>query len=332
MTIRHPYSDEAEAARVRQLARTGLLAAEARAASPAQRRRLTAGAWTLAWPVVFVRVTRPVEHRRGHFACASAVPRLADECIDGFHDDVEAAVEDLLTKATGAIHDVERWIARRLTTVTIDGHRRRRGSRGALQRPRVPGWLANQLDHDAWLMELAVEILNWVGVTATAGADLWPLQSWAARRVAVTGDWGAASAIVGREVERVLTAMRQRPNWFARYVERPLGAKPVPVAARTSDDESPRNSGEVDEARLSALAATVVDALDGALGQGGDPNETVVRVIAAVFGEGTADDELDRVPSSAPAFDERVSALLADPVVVARVVATARELVAGLGR
>ncbi len=332
MTSSHPAPADAEVAYVRLLAGRGQLAAVARAASPAERRRLTAGAWAMAWPLVFARVTRPVEHRRGHFVCAASLPQLADECLHGFHDDVEAVVEDLLTHAVVPIRDVEAWMARRLTAVTVDAHRRRRGRRGALQRPRVPGWLADALSHDVWLMELAVEILNWVGVTASAGADVWPLQSWAARRVAVTGDWvGSDAAAVVREVEEVLAAMRRRPAWFARYVERPMGAKPAPVAAtpvdETADQGSPATGGEIDEARLRALAAAVIDALDEALGRGADPHEAVVRIVTAVFGEGTGGDELDRVPGSAPAFDERISARLADPAVVARVVAAVQQIV-----
>ncbi|GIF72996.1 hypothetical protein [Asanoa siamensis] len=320
---------------VRLLAGRGDLAATARTADPAERRRLTAGAWTLAWPVVYQKVTQPIERRRGHYVCAIALTRLSDECVDGFHDDVEAVVGDLLTHATEPIRDVEAWMASRVRAVTVDAHRRRRGSRGALQRPRVPVWLADALGHDAWLTALAKEILTWVGGTASAGTDLWPLETWAARRVAATGDWQASDkATVTRDVERVLAAMRRRPLWYEKYVRRPLLARPAPVAPTPVDDpEHPAvvaAGGEVDEAVLTALAAAGVEALADAFRRGADPAEAVTRIVTAVFGEGTAYEDLARVPGTATAYDEQVPALLADPAVVGRIVRAVHRIVRDL--
>src|SRR5688500_9514118 len=78
----------ADEALLRDLARRGRLAATARTAAPAQYARLASAAYTVVWPVVYTRVTRPVERRRGHKACTVALRRMAGECLDGFHDDV----------------------------------------------------------------------------------------------------------------------------------------------------------------------------------------------------------------------------------------------------
>jgi hypothetical protein len=76
------------------------------------------------------------------------VHRLADERLDRFHDDVEAVVDDLLTHARHPVFDLEGWVAGRLNAATVNGHRRLRGERGALQRPRLPGWLGAALGQD----------------------------------------------------------------------------------------------------------------------------------------------------------------------------------------
>jgi hypothetical protein len=226
-----------------------------------------------------------------------------------------------------------------MTAVTVDAHRRRRGRRGALQRPRVPRWLSDGLGKDPWLIELTFEILTWVGVRATAGSGLWPLESWAARRVEVSGDWTTGDpATIVREVERVLAAMRVRPEWFARYVDRPLGAKAAPVAATPqagAADYRPLamvSSADIDEARLTAVAATGVDSITRALTGGADPSAAVIRVVTTLFGAGTAKEEIDRIPGIEPAVEERISELFGDPAIVARVVAVAQQIVRESGR
>src|SRR5262249_1599666 len=130
------------------------------------------------------------------------------------------------------------WITRRLTAATVNGYRRRRGARGALQRPRLSRWLTEALDDDRWLTTLAVEILNWVGVPATAGAGTWPTAAWAYLRARITGDFHGGEPEVRHDVDRVLAAMRQNPTWYAEFVERPLGRKETPVlpAARAEVD------------------------------------------------------------------------------------------------
>ncbi len=308
------------------LARRGELATHA-AAAPGVRARLTGAAYDIVWPIVFARITRPMERRRGHWSCAVSVRMLADECLDRFHDDVEAVVTDLLAGAKVPIADVERWVSARLTAATVDGHRRRRGGRGALQRPRVPVWLAAELGGDPWLTDLAVQILTWVGVPATAGTQLWPLDSWAQRRELVTGDAGGGDeATVAREVELVLTAMRRRPKWHADYVERPLGHKWAPVVAVPGDavgDPPPLlvvGPEERDDTRLSELASAAVEAMSRLLRTGADPADTVVRVLGLVFAAGTGSEEIDRTPGRLPVTGEWVSALLTDAGAVQRIV------------
>ncbi|HEU4348778.1 MAG TPA: hypothetical protein VFR35_13445 [Actinoplanes sp.] len=320
---------------LRELAGAGRLAAFVSAAAPAQYATLAAAAYEIAWPLVFYRITRPVERRRGHWRCSTAMTRLADDCLDGFHDDVEAVVADLLSNAKAEIANLEAWLSGRLTAATVDGHRRRRGQRGALQRPRLPQWLAAELGHDAWLGELALHILDWVGVPGTAGTGVWPLDTWALRRAAVTGDCaGSDHRTVLGEVNRVLAAMRRRPGWYADYVERPLGTKAAPVAAPPGDAVgdtrplTPMTPEDEDDDRLLALASAAVDAIAAGLRRGEEPGETVVRVLGAVFGSGTGGGELNRVPGAGVALDERVSVLLADHGVRDRIVAQAVGIVA----
>lgn len=314
-------------AELRELASRGELAAHVAAASPRRRTEVTRAAYAIAWPVVFARITRPMERRRGHWSCSASVRMLADDCLDRFHEDLEAVVTDLLRNARTPIRSVERWMAGRLTAATVDGHRRWRGRRGALQRPRVPAWLTAELGGDRWLTELAVQILTWVGLSATSGTQLWPADSWAQRREAVTGDLtGSDAATVAAEIEVVLAAMRKRPQWYADFVERPLGRKNAPVLANPGDGAGEARPllaftpEERQEARLVALATTAIDAITRQLRDGADPTATVVQVLGSVFGDGTGREEIDRVPDLAPDPDEWVARILADDAAVARVV------------
>ena len=309
---------------LRELAGTGLLATSVREVPARQRSALVAAAYAVAWPVVFQRLTRVMERRRGHHACASSVHRLADECLDRFEDDVEAVVDDLLTHADRPIRVLEAWIASRLTAATVDGHRRARGRRGALQRPRLPRWLSDGLDHDPWLEDLALQILTWVGIPNAAGAQLWPLDSWVQRRFAVTGDWtGCEQAAVQRDVDRVLAVMASRGKWYADHVERPLGYKQAPVVAVSTVEPPPlllTHPCQVDDARLSELADGAVLAIQERLRRGEDANRVVVEVIGVVFGATRAGDDIDRPPHAGPGYDERVSTLLRNPSERARIV------------
>ena len=320
--------------RLRELAREGRLAAVAEAADRTERQSLTAATYDVVWPIVFARLTRRLEQRRGHSSCAVSVDRLADECLDRFHDDVEAVVDDVLTHARRPVLNLEAWITARLNAATVDGHRRRRGERGALQRPRLPGWLADDLGRDRWLMALATQMLVWVGVRGTAGTEVWPVETWAQERGAYTGDWqGSDPAVVAREIEAVLATMRRRPEWYDAYVERPLGTKQAPVAALPVEDVTGRSAapltlGDPDarvEAEMRRLAAVAVGAIDRRLVAGEVTEAVVVDVIRRVFG-GMFTGLLDRAPHDAADPLGGVTGALADPETVHRIVTTVRAI------
>jgi hypothetical protein len=296
------------------------------------RAELSSAAYAVVWPIVFARLTRSVELRRGHLACARSVDNMADGCLDRFHDDVEAAVEDLLQRAGKPIHNLEAWIATRLTAATVDAHRRRRGRRGALQRPRAPKWLCQALGEDPWLTELAIHILVWVGNPATAGSGLWPTDSWAYRRAVITDDWAGSDSIsVERDVETVLAAMRRRPKWYGDYVERPLGRKQAPVVpgwvtgdGRTVDPPplALSHRSELDDAHLLELATEAIAAIQVRLLRGDDQRHTIIDVLESVFGAGRLGYGIDNPPHAVPDYDdEQIAALLHDPTEVSRVVA-----------
>jgi hypothetical protein len=320
---------------VRELARRGILATEVRAMPHSERRLLRIEAYEIVWPVVFHRLTRRLETGRGHHRCASSVRRLEQECLDRFHDDVDAVLDDLFGNAKVPIANLEGWVSRRITAATVNAHRRRRGERGALQRPRLPGWLADALGHEPRLLALAVDLLVWVGVETTAGTQLWPLDAWAERRGAQTGDHQGAHRTVTEDVAAVLAAMRRRPTWYQRYVERPLGRKQAPlrlVSWTTRPDSSPEPSylslsgHDIDDARLLERAAAAVTTIEARLARSEDPRAVVVDVLTTVFDPGTGAEELDRCPGSGPDAGEMVTALLADPATLDRVVSVVREL------
>jgi hypothetical protein len=321
--------------RVRELAHAGRLAEVVAGGSEAERAGLAGAAYEVVWPIVFSRLTRRIELNRGHAACASGVERLADDCLDRFHDDVEAVVDDLLTHARQPIQNLEGWIAGRLNAATVDGHRRRRGSRGALQRPRIPGWLVSELGHNRWLMTLATQILVWVGLRGTAGSGLWPLEAWAQNRAECTGDWQSSDpALVSREVETVLDVMRRRPQWYELYVERPLGRKqaalaPLPMGDGSSAAAAPLAIGDAYERvepEMSRLAADAVGAIRRRLGKGERTQAIVAEVIRAVFG-GPFTPTIGMAPHDAADPLGGVTGALADPARLNRIVATVREII-----
>jgi hypothetical protein len=313
---------------LRNLAGRGLIARAAE--DPVGRATLEADIYAVAWPIVFDRLTRRIEIGRGHPVCARSVRTLAADCLDRFQDDVAAVVEYVLRHAHAPIHNLEAWIASRLMAATVDGHRRERGRRGAAQRPRVPKWLSTALGNDKWLTELALAVLDWVGVPVAAGSGLWPIDTWALRRASALNDWsGADPAALERDVETVLKAMRTRKDWYLKYVERPLGSKQAPVYTGPQPlDEQSEQSGaftliapvEDDESRLDLLATLAVDEIGRRLAAGEEPRACVVEVVRRVFAEAGPAWGLDRPPHAGPGHDERVSALLADPAQVDRIV------------
>ncbi len=325
---------EGRVCRLRALASAGRLAETAAEACDYDRQELTGAAYDVVWPIVFDRLTRRFERQRGHAACAAGVANLADECLDRFHDDVEAVVEDLLAHARQPILNLEAWIAARLGAATVNAYRRRRGSRGALQRPRLPGWLAAELGQDRWLTTLATDILEWVGVSGTAGDEVWPLESWAQERAAVTGDWpGSTSPVVEREVDLILGVMRRREAWYESFVERPLGTKQAPVAmippGLPDGLGSPLVLGDPDErveSELERLAGDAMRAIDHRVGRGETADTTVVEVIRTVFG-GMFTGTLDRAPHGSADPLGGVTGALSDQSRVNQIVATALDIV-----
>lgn len=281
------------------MARRGELAAYAGTVTGEARRRLRAATYELVQPVVFHQLTRRLELNRGHRACAVAVSRLDDPCLDRFHDDMDAVIEDVFRNARVPVHNLEGWVSRRLTLATVNGYRRRRGERGALQRPRVPRWLAARLGEDPALTALAVEVLEFVGNDATAGPRVWPTERWAEHRAAGDG-WEAAHRAVLRDLDTVLTAMRAKPAWFEAYVERPLGRKPH-AALPLTPEEVPLPVVAETHGLLVELAGLAVDSIEDRLARGENPRRAVVDVVTAVFGP-------DAAPSG-PAV-ERVLAVL----------------------
>jgi hypothetical protein len=331
--------DPAAIGQLRGLADQGSLAAAVANAAPPEVAALTGAAYAVAWPVVYARLTRGLERRRGHAGCARAIGRLTDDCLDRFHDDVEAVVDDLLRNAGKPIANLEAWIAARLGPATVDGYRRRRGRRGALQRPRAPKWLCRALGDDPWMVDLAIQILVWVGTSATAGGGLWPLDGWLHRRAVLTNNWTADVATIVREIEAVLAAMRGREGWYAAYVETPLGRKQAPVTAVPPCDDGRSVDApplplthryELEDAHLSNLAAQALAAIDRRLRLGENPRAAVIGVLRTTFGTGRASQDMDCPPHTSNGYDaEQVTTLLEDPVKASEVVTAVLGILGG---
>jgi hypothetical protein len=236
---------------------------------------------------------------------------------------------------------VEPWLVSRLQPATVDAHRRRRSGRGALQRPRLPQWLLKELGDDPWLGRLAIEVLVWVGVTGTAGGGLWPLDGWADLRHQVTGDWAdSTSHTVEREVEQVLRAMRTRPKWYADYVERPLGAKTAPLATAAHGTPAGVEPSvlalvephEADDARLTALAESALEAIEGRLATNPDLKDlkaAVNTVVRTVFGEIDLAREVAGLPYDAPSADEQIMSLVDNSADLTRIARVVRDILGG---
>ncbi|MBL7261130.1 hypothetical protein [Paractinoplanes lichenicola] len=304
MTHDHEYTIK----RLRELARAGDLGR----LSEAERDVLRPAAYDLACSIVFDVVYRRVARNRGHHACARGFRHLGECCLDGFHDDLEAVVERLLT-TTEQINDLEAWIAARAPGFAIDAYRRRRGAIGAPQRPRMTKWLRAALGDDPWLCRLALRIQEWVGVPGGVGATLWPVDSWA-------GERGISPSEAQADVEKVLVAMRERPKWYHDHIEVPLGHKTAPVGGSPGEGAGeprplpPGDPGELDDARADDLATVAVEAIRAGLGRGEDAAATVETVLRELFLHGSGADEIGRAPGAGTEREERVSALLDDPV------------------
>ncbi len=319
-------------AQLGELAAAGRLAATA-AEGPRAHALLGAAVYATAWPIVFSRVTRTVELRRGHRGCMRSISSLNPECLDRFEDDVAAVVDYVLRFADTPIADLEGWIASRVRQACVDGYRRRRGERGALQRPRLPDFLAGGLGRDPWLCFLAVGVLTWAGLPTTAGCGLWPLDEWGrARQARLPGADAADAAAVERDVETVLAVMRARPDWYERYVEGPLGRKQAPVYPAAADDVPPAlrivETHEFDDAMLVRLAGIALDESRRRLDAGQRPRDAVAAAIGAAFGGACASWGADRPPHQDPLPADRIAALLRDPDELDRLAGAVLDIVA----
>jgi hypothetical protein len=280
-----------------------------------------------------------MELKKGHRACAVSLRHMADPCLDRFEDDVLAVIDYLFVNGKKPIHNLEGWITSRLAMATVDGHRKRRGARGALQRVRVPAWLGAAVQHDRWLVGLAGSIIEWVGVVATAGTDLWPLDAWAERRGEVTGDpAGSTPGRVAVEVDRILVVMRRtRPAWYAAHIEHPLGLKQAPTVGDIGTPHDPAEAARLRADRaddqLMALAAAATDAISDALATGEDPAAVVPRVLRALFlSPAIAATAMDALPGEELAAGaERLAAVLADERPLARLVEDVVTIIAATG-
>lgn len=270
--------------------------------------------------VVYESLTRDVERKRGHHRCAVSINHLEPDCHDRHQDDVAAVRADLLRHGTEPIKNLRGWLVSRVRPVTIDAHRRRRGEIGALQRPRLPRWLAGRLGDDVWLAELAVEIMVWVGVPVAPRDGVWPLHAWADRRAALIGRPGPAEDETAIDVERVLVAMRTNPTWYAKYIERPLGHKQAPVTATPQGDErGPRllslvQPHEITDARLAELASEAITAIEARALRGDDLRTAITEVVGVLFGDD-------------PSLDADVARSLTNPAAVDRIATTLMNII-----
>ncbi|WP_327009989.1 hypothetical protein OHA72_23790 [Dactylosporangium sp. NBC_01737] len=323
-----PRRSPTAADEVRSLARLGTLATTVANADEPQRLRLTGGTYSVVYPVVYTGLTQGLERRRGHPACAVSVRHLADDCLDRFHDDVEAVVHDVVRRATAPIDNLDAWICGLINSATVNGHRRRRGEVGALQRPRAPKWLVDGLGGDRWLVHLAVQMLNWAGNPATAGSQVWPVDSWTALRCRFTGDWDPAAGDVRHDIETVLRVMRAKREWYERYVEGPLGHKHVPVPRFSLENPGDSaltpalslvDAGERDDLYMRELAHLAMTAMRTRLLAGEDPRTVVAEVINVAFGDGAAP-AMDGAAHLSDADGEHVGRLLRDQDRISRIV------------
>jgi hypothetical protein len=190
----------------------------------------------------------------------------------------------------------------------------------------VPAWLARELGGDPWLIDLAMQMLVWVGTTASAGYDLWPTQSWVVRRCERLGGWTVyGEAGVRTDIDTVLRAMRRRPGWYERYVEAPLGRKQAPVVSIEDDILMTVPAGH--ESALTGLAEAAVRIIEARLARREPARAVVADVLTTVFGAdpGTSEDFAGR------AYDDRLARLLTDGPEMDRLVAAVLEIVGGAG-
>lgn len=184
---------------------------------------------------------------------------------------------------------------------------------------------------------MALNILEWVGVTATAGHSVWPLRAWVEQRARSVAGPEFTEAQMDAEVKHVLAAMRTKPTWYADYVERPLSRKQAPLVPLQRTDAAGSHMRYIEpddaaDALLTELAAMAIGAIGERLAQGSPAREAVAEVVGVVFGNdaGAGTDELDRIPGCGPDLNpqRRAAQLILEPDVLDRVVDAVVEIIA----
>ena len=255
MSIWAPIVESEQICELRELAATGRLASVAADAVGERRLALTGAAFAVCWPVVFSRLTRSLERRRGHVVCASSVFRMAETCLDRFYDDVEAVIDDLLAHAKEPVRNLEAWVAARLNA--LDGQRPPSPPRRDRRAPTATN--ADVARRSARTRSVADRVghpdpgvgggardrrrLRVAGQRLVAAARRRDGRRGDRRRgdghcvIGVGGPGDAAAT--ARDIDTVIAAMRTRPAWYESYVERPLGRKVTPVVGSRDFTDPP---------------------------------------------------------------------------------------------
>jgi hypothetical protein len=289
-----------------------------------------AALYAIVYDLVYT-VSQKRERSRGHSDCAASPERMRPECHDQLLDNVETMLADLCRHADVPVANAEGWLRSRFNAVTIDANRRRRGRIGALQRPRMPQWLARLLPTE-WLRRLALEIMIWVGVPQPAGLNLWPLNAWANLRDQITGTTGSNDNAVAADIETVLDAMRTNATWFEKFIERPFGHKHAGVVPAQRSEQQPDHldlvpADERVDALLHEFAAAAVNEIADAVAAGGDLHTAVVAAITRAFAGGSGSEGLADVPHAGTDHAELVELLLANEENVRRIAKTVLEII-----
>ncbi|SER91195.1 hypothetical protein SAMN05216188_117104 [Lentzea xinjiangensis] len=330
-----PVPRRVSAAEVLDLARSGSLSISLAEEALTGPKGLSRTVYDLVWPIVFDRITRRAEFSRGHTACARSVKLLDGDCLDRFHDDVAAVLDVVRRRATGRIDDLERWIGGVARSATIDGHRRRRGELGALQRPRPPRWLCDALSNDPWLVSLALRVLEWAGVPDAPSSGVWPLSRWSEQRALATGDWeGSTPRVVLAEVERVLTCMRTEKRWYHDYVERPIGRKTAPTSSGSGLRPLPLSgSHDAEECRLRSKAHATILEISTRTWAGENPSDAALDALRRHFCSDPVSSMITEVPHCSAHAQDWLNERLGDGEAALMLAsAVAVDVVAGLGR
>ncbi|WP_245571108.1 hypothetical protein [Catelliglobosispora koreensis] len=167
-------------------------------------------------------------------------------------------------------------------------------------------------------------MLVWVGVPTSASDGIWPVDVWLERRrlssISGSDDYGRRA--LEADIDLVTRAMRSRPQWYANYVERPLGLKQPLVFDELQPEHPVTSDTAVDDAGLVKLAALALEAIRTRIAGGTPVEQAVEEVIRVVFGsEESRAGHTDTISISDP-----IRALL-EPEAIERIVTVVKQLV-----